>query len=331
MIATLLTGAVILILITAALAPLEALGWWAGWRGASDVDDELASDATAGAAEPPAADVDHFMVYLSGIGAMSGTSYPSEELEFLGHLERALPRTALLSDVFPYSVTNMGLTGERLFAGLWRWIERLRIGKPYALVILLLNLRNLYQVATSVDPRYGPIYNVGIASEVRRSLKRHGYRVGSGTPISLLGYSGGGQVAVGIAPFLAQACRAPVWVISLGGVMAADPGLLHVEHLWHLYGTKDPIQASGKLFFAGRWPLMVNSPWNRASAAGKITLLPLGPLTHLGTRSYFDGQTESREGQSCLHTTITTIQAVLSSRGIVPPTSAPTDPAMASE
>lgn len=35
-------------------------------------------------------------------------------------------------------------------------------------------------------------------------------------------------------------------------------------HLWHLYGTKDFLQASGKLMFAGRWPIAKASPWNEA-------------------------------------------------------------------
>src|SRR5690349_18634837 len=105
MISLLLTGGLLLIFITAALAPLESLQWWAGWGGSgSPLDDSAA--ATQDVA--PAVDADFFMIYLSGIGAMSGTSYPEEEVSFLEQLQATLPRSVLISDVFPYSVTNMG-------------------------------------------------------------------------------------------------------------------------------------------------------------------------------------------------------------------------------
>ncbi len=100
---------------------------------------------------------------------------------------------------------------------------------PYSLVILLLNLRNIFQAATSADRRYAPIYNYGIATELQRTLLRHGYR--RGTPITLLGYSAGTQVALGVAPYLKRWAQAPIWVMSVGGVMADDPGLCQVEHL----------------------------------------------------------------------------------------------------
>jgi len=40
----------------------------------------------------------------------------------------------------------------------------------------LINLRNLFQVAVSVDHRYGPFYNLGQAENVRDALLAYGYR-----------------------------------------------------------------------------------------------------------------------------------------------------------
>lgn len=63
---------------------------------------------------------------------------------------------------------------------------------------------------------------------------------------------------------------APLFIISLGGVMADDPGLDAIEHLYHLYWTRDPVQRIGQIAYAGRWPILSYSPWNRAKAEGKI-------------------------------------------------------------
>ena len=64
--------------------------------------------------------------------------------------------------------------------------------------MILINVRNIMQVAVSADPRYGPIYSLGVAKEIARSLARHGYQLGSQKPIFLIGFSGGGQVSVGL-------------------------------------------------------------------------------------------------------------------------------------
>jgi hypothetical protein len=56
--------------------------------------------------------------------------------------------------------------------------------------------------AVSADKRYGPVYNLGVAKEVWRTLLRHGYRPGSNKPVTLIGTSGGGQVSVGSATYL---------------------------------------------------------------------------------------------------------------------------------
>ena len=209
----------------------------------------------------------------------------------------------------------MGLTGERMFAWLWRWIEKIRRKNPYSLIIVLLNLRNIFQVATCADARYGPIYNRGITGELQRTLLRHGYR--RGTPITLFGYSGGTQVALGVAPYLKRWAQAPIWVMSIGGVMADDPGLRHVEHLWDMTGSKDVMPLGGKVLFAGRWPIMTASRWNRAMRAGKITPIDLGPYKHFGKTSYFDDETRLPDGLTYREKIIATIGEQLAGAGVL--------------
>lgn len=310
-----ITGLVALLLISAVLAPLESLGWWAGWYGdkgaLSNADEPQEVDA-----QP---EVDHYIVYLSGIGAITDDSIPEEEIEWLAKFEERLPDTLLITDVFPYSVTNLGLTGQRAFAGLWHKVEQLRLKNPAAISALLVNVRNMLQVAVSADLRYGPIYNLGVAREIIQSLLRHGYQIGSGKPVTMLGWSGGGQISLGTAYFLRGNLKAPIRIISVGGVMADDPGLDQIEHLFHFYGTKDPVQGLGAKLYAGRWPVFAQSRWNRAMRAGKITMTELGPMTHMGTGNYWDWKTDLPDGRSCAQTTLDAVIDVLTSEKLLPP------------
>jgi hypothetical protein len=113
----------------------------------------------------------------------------------------------------------------------------------------------------------------------------------------MLGWSGGGQISLGTATFLKGMLKAPIRIISIGGVMADDPGLDSIERLDHYYGDKDPVQGLGGKAYAGRWPIAKQSRWNRALAQGKITMTSLGPLTHMGKANYFDWETFSSDGR----------------------------------
>jgi hypothetical protein len=101
------------------------LGWYTGWFGEAEEEPTwLTSSDPAAAAPDPAR---HYLLYLSGVGAIAPNSISNEELPFIEGLAQNLPTTQLISDLFPYSVTNMGLTGQRITARVWRWIERLRL------------------------------------------------------------------------------------------------------------------------------------------------------------------------------------------------------------
>lgn len=307
MIELVLLAAAALFLVSSALAPLEALGWWAGWREGKRADD-------APSAEP--ADADHFLVYLSGISALAGDAVAPEETRFLDRLQARLPRSRVVRDVFPYSVTNTGLNGQRALAWFWRRLERVRLRRRGAVVGLLINLRNAFQVAVSADERYGPIFNFGVSEEILGALRRAGYREGSGTPITILGWSGGAQIAIGATPFLARALGARISVISIGGVMAADPGLDRVHHLWHLMGTRDRVQHLGFVASPGRWPIAVGSPWHRALLEGRITEIPVGPMEHRYPGNYFDEDARLPDGTVHADRTLEMVLMVLVEGGV---------------
>ncbi|MCC6170138.1 MAG: hypothetical protein IT329_23165 [Caldilineaceae bacterium] len=311
------TAVLALLFLSAALAPLESLGWYAGWFGETDEetgDDALSPIEAAAEEQEP---IGHYLVYLSGIGAIAPDSIPDEESPFIKGLVQILPETKVISDLFPYSVTNIGLTGQRFTARVWRRLEQLRLKNPMALAAFIVNLRNMIQVAISADRRYGPIYNLGVARAMRDSLRRHGYRIGSGVPVTLLGWSGGGQIALGAAWYLPGMIAAPVYVVSVGGVMSDDIGVKRMEHLWHLWGDKDPLAPLGQWLYAGRWALYANSAWNRALAAGKITMVPLGPFTHNGKGNYFDDQLTLPTGQTHMQYVLAKVREVLADAGLV--------------
>lgn len=300
------------------LSPFEALGWWAGWYG----DDHKTLEEPG---EP--VEADRFVIFLSGINSVSGEAFAPREVEFLKRLKRDLAETdtVLVDDVFPYSVTERALTGRRMFAWFWRWALRMKVSGP-KVAGFLINIRNLWQVAVSADRRYGPVYNQGSAAMLRNGLRRHGYREGSGVPVTLIGYSGGGQVALGAAPHLGTMIRAPVSIISLGGVMSADPGLLTLRHLYHLYGSRDQTQRLGSIFFPGRWPF-VPSPWNTAKKRGVVELVSMGRADHTGPDGYLDAEKFLPDGRSYLDATLDKILELLRREGQEDAAPAPFPPA----
>lgn len=299
--------AVLAMLMAGALAPIEALGWWAGWFGRRN--DERPAVPSSPEARPQA---ERFVVFLSGIHSVEGRAFARREVVLLERLRQRLTDTPVL-EVFPYSTTNNALTGERAFARFWRWALRMKLSKRALsnTAGMVINLRNLWQVAVSADRRYGPIYNHGSAELITEALLAAGYMPGSATPVTLIGYSGGGQIAVGAAGHLDDILGTPVTVVALGGVMAADPGLLDVTHLYHLVGARDGVQRLGVVLFFGRWGVLPYSPWSQARSRGRITVVPMGSMRHTGPQGYLSGSARLPDGRSHLEATVDVIAAAI--------------------
>jgi len=299
------------LLLAGALAPLEALGWWAGWYGRRAEEQPVHGDGSAPAPR-------HFIVFLSGIHSVTGHAFARREVVLMERLRERLPDSRIL-EVFPYSVTNNALTGERAFARFWRWALRMKLSNRALanMAGMLINLRNLWQVAVSADRRYGPVYNHGSAELIVEALLAAGYVPASGTRVTLIGYSGGGQIALGAAGHLDDILGTPIDVIALGGVMASDPAALQVRHLYYLYGDRDGIQRAGFAMFAGRWPLLRYSPWNQARAKGLITAVRLGPMKHTGRDGYLSTTARLPDGRSHLDATVDAIASIVEHGGAV--------------
>ena len=328
MITNLLAFILVLLIAALLLAPLESLYWWAT-RGAEEVDRdgkpssklvagkevvasilESQPDAEAPETDPGAGTHRRFLVYLSGIGAIGASDVPEEEYPFVEDLKTNLTSFVVIDDVFPYAVDNRGLTAERMLGRLWRRLETIRLKNPNALLAVLINLRNTMQMLVCADRRYGPTYNMGTAGEIYRSLVRHGHRPGAADEVILYGWSGGGQIALGAAWYL-DALGLKVSVLSMGGMLSDDIALARIGHLWHLFGTRDPVQALGPKMFAGRWPIAVSSPWNEAIRAGKITMWPVGPFHHNVKEHYFDRENTLPDGRTYSQTVIDAVTGIL--------------------
>lgn len=330
MIAPLLMTLGIALVLALLFAPFEALRWWAT-QGARESRataealreirrsiDERRSTAQA---QAQVDDRSCYVVYLSGVGAVDHEVSPEGEGPLLDDLRTRMPDTLLISDVYPYSPSNLPLLSGRWSSWWWRLIERWGRGRFTSVLQFLVYLRNVLQFAVSADDRYGPMYSLGVAGVILDRLQAAGYRPGCGRPVVLFGWSGGAQIALSAAWYLTGAGM-PVYLLSLGGVITSDPGLDRITHAWHLKGTRDWVQGIGALF-PGRWPGRSNSFWARAVADGRITIHTVGAMGHLGRGSYLS-RSRTADGRTCREVVADTIVDILRGAGLTeaPPSAA---------
>lgn len=289
MIGLLITVAFVALLIAMFTAPLETLGWWAGWYG-DDGETMPNADSTApyrvfgprGAEHEP-----HFIVFLDGIAKVGDVNYDDVQ-STLDELALRLPNATVLGDIMPYSVLNQGLLKNRPLARFWRLAYRLKTEGRAPLINFMINIRNLMQVLVAADGRYGPLYGQGEARAILNSLRRHGYEPDDSTPVTLIGYSGGAQIALTAAPFLRSVVRGPINLLSLAGVMANTPGLATIDHLYDLQSSSDWVPEIARVIIPGRWRVFPGSYWNRLVSSGRYTHISLPAFSHSGKGSYLD-------------------------------------------
>jgi hypothetical protein len=294
--------------------PLSVLVWWAGWSRRAPPPAAPAPAVPAAAPQAPPLDSGGpFLVYFSGVGDISDVYQSRYEDELLDAVAARVPGLVAITDVFGFSVNNLSMTSQRRLGWFWTWVNdvRLRKGWPFKRAGLLIDLRNILHVSVSADPRYGPVYNYGVAEMALQSLVRHGYRPGSGVPVTLLGFSGGGQIALATGGYVAATLHTPVQVITMGGIMNSSTSLESITRLLLLYGTGDRIQHLPDWIFPARWPIFRGSVWNQALAGGKIRRICLGPMRHTKRSSYLDGTVYLPDGRSYRDVTADAIAAAV--------------------
>lgn len=307
---TLLIGvAVAALTVSLLLSPFEVLGWWAGWYG-EGLEHPPEEDHAAYAEFGEHESTDLFVIFLDGIANVGARNYHDVEALLAG-LAAACPRAVILGDVMPYSVLDLDLLSPtRPLAPFWRRMFTRKVEGKGGLIDFSINLRNLFQVMVAADKRYGNVFGRGEAQLMVNSLLARGYQPGSGTPLTIIGYSGGAQIGLAAAPFLSRALGAPLTMISLGGVMASEAGLNYLDVMYHLEGSSDWVPKSGRVLVPGQWRVARGSFWNRLRKSGRIKWVEMGPMKHNGHGSYIDDYSYI-EGESHLTITVRTIGDLL--------------------
>jgi hypothetical protein len=286
------------LLAEALLARYEVLAYAAGWRTPATT---LPADMPYARGADPGRPPDAYLVYLDGIGKRR-----FRDTHDGGQLVKALiagaPELRVLGQVLPYSPLADPLADRPLWTRLRRHIG------------LLLFLHNVMQIFIAADHRYRPLYNRAVGTQIAAQLRLAGYRPDSGIPVVLLSYSGDAQVATGAVDELWSQLRSPIWLITLGGFHNGANDITHAQHLYRLTSAGDWIERVGTWIFPQRWRLLRRSGWNRADRAGKITVHPLDPATHIGPRSYISPDARLPDGRSHLDRTTDTVIALIRAR-----------------
>jgi hypothetical protein len=298
-----------LVIVLLVLAPGEVIGLRAGWS---------RRDAKLPASLPYFIDLDgrsrrpprRYLVYLDGVGktAPRDTRVAREVIKRLG---RVLPGTRFVGHITPYSPLNRALAAHPRLGRWWRLVARR--------FRLLIFLRNIAQFLVASDRRYHDTYREAIAQTVLEHLTRSGYVRGSGAPLVLVGYSGGAEAAVSIAPILQAALETPpVTIVSIGGVVDARSHLPGVGHLYHFVSRYDWVERLGRLVFPAHWRIAHRSGWNVARRAGRISVHRLDEARHFGKRGYLSSAPRLSDGSSQLDHTLAAVSCVLTSNENVP-------------
>ena len=212
--------------------------------------------------------------------------------DFLQQLENRLPPgTVLLRGLEAYTVMPVALREETVSAWFWRRLFAWQEHHPNSFVQLvcavLVQANNVIKVGISSDRRYGPILNYELSLKICLRLRDAGFQPGGGTEVVLMGYSGGAEMAMGVADFLRRLSHAPVRIITICGVFSANQVLHDVCGITTLVGSADPVAAFGRIAYPGRLPWMVLSSWNRALWQGLVQRRVIPRMTHNGRRGPF--------------------------------------------
>lgn len=285
-----LTG--LILLAWGTISPVGTLVWWLKQTSENfGVKDnrgrKLASNQNSNSASPSLI-IDCYIIFLPGVGDFSANQLTLGEEIFLKKLRQLHQNCVVVSDVFPYSAANESLGGRRFLAPLWRFAEE--ADGWLSMADVLIKIRNLWRLAISVDPRYGKIYNQGLADAIiNRMNDAHPIPDQSEQTLKiiLIGTSGGAQVALGAAPYLKEWLNPKITVVSVGGVFAGTDGFNAAKNVYHLKGSQDWIENIGTIVFPSRWPWTVGSPFNQAVQQGSFTALTIGSQAHDGETGYF--------------------------------------------
>ena len=260
--------------------------FWEGWmQGLPDPSRLFCTD------DGPNGRHRHYLVYLDGIH-QSEESHPPRVSEFLGCLDDAIAAdTLLVKGIEAYTITNAGLRSTTLGGWFWQRLFALQEHHPNGLIRFIcafcVQANNVIKVGISSDRRYGPVMNYELALKIARRLESAGFHPSRAARIVLVGYSGGGEMALGTAEILQQLCRVPVQVITVCGVFSGNGALETIRDVAMVVGSRDPVAALGRIAYPGRLSLLLLSNWNRWQRKNPLHRYPIEGMSHNGVSGPF--------------------------------------------
>ena len=233
----------------------------------------------------------HYVVYLDGIH-QSEESHPPRVSDFLGCLQASIADdTMLVKGIEAYTITNTGLRSTTFAGWFWQRLFALQEHHPNRLVRFIcafcVQANNVIKVGISSDRRYGPVMNYELALKIARRLDAIGFRPHQASRIVLVGYSGGGEMAIGTAEILQQLCRVRVQVITICGVFSGNGELESVNDVAMVVGSQDPVAALGRIAYPGRLSLLPLSNWNRWQRHHSLQRYTIEGMNHNGASGPF--------------------------------------------
>lgn len=221
------------------------------------------------------------IVYFTGVAGYSGEFLARREEAFLGLLQERFPDASIHRDIFPYSVENRPLNGERIFRSLWMFLHKWRLRLPNNVFDVFIVLRNIGQLLVSADPRYGCAYNEGLSQVLMQKLQPD-------LPTFFVAYSGGAQMAVGACGQMSGFFIQKPVLLALGGVFTDDPGIAGFHSVVQIRGSRDRwVPDLGKLLYPGLWKWQFWSSWNRFRRSGRFRRVTSSTHCHVGKCDYF--------------------------------------------
>lgn len=263
---------------------------WAGWcKGLPQLADIFNSSSFD--VDQQSCGVNDFVVYLDGIH-QGAEDHPPRIRSFLDELESRLPpHVALVRGVYAYTVLPVSLDNDKGSSRLWQMLFAIQELHPNFLskliASILVEFNNIIKVGISSDSRYGPVVNYEYALKICSQLNHLGFKPNSGMRIILLGYSGGGGIAMATAEYLRRLAQSDVVLITLCGVFSANHELSKLASITTVVGTEDPVAAIGQIAYPGRLPILKNSRWNMANKTGKVNRSEVYGMTHNGDSGPF--------------------------------------------
>ena len=277
---------VVLVALAGVYSVMVDFVFWEGWmNGLPDPSRLFTADGEASGRHQ------HYVVYLDGIH-QSEESHPPRVSDFLGCLEESIAEdTMLVKGIEAYTITNAGLRSTTFAGWLWQRLFALQEHHPNGLVRFIcafcVQANNVIKVGISSDRRYGPVMNYELALKIARRLDAIGFRPHQASRIILVGYSGGGEMAIGTAEILQQLCRVRVQVITICGVFSGNGELKSVNDVAMVVGSQDPVAALGRIAYPGRLSFLPLSNWNCWQRHHSLQRYMIEGMSHNGSSGPF--------------------------------------------